>query len=134
MADNNPGNFANRSKEEVQDIASKGGQSSAGGFASMDPDKQVGHSPPFPVFAAETQTGGRSKHSLGTPSGGSHLEFPEADYLLTRPPLLSRRTDSDFCFYEQKDIASQGGQASSGSFEPGSEKAKEAGRKGGQSS
>lgn len=38
----NPGNFANRPKEEVQNIASKGGQSShAGGFASMDADKQV---------------------------------------------------------------------------------------------
>lgn len=36
----NPGNFANRPKEEVQEIASKGGQSSAGGFASMDSDKQ----------------------------------------------------------------------------------------------
>jgi general stress protein YciG len=34
----------------------------------------------------------------------------------------------------QREIASQGGKASSGSFEPGSEKAKEAGRKGGQSS
>jgi general stress protein YciG len=43
MTDNpNPGNFANRPKEEVQEIASKGGQSShSGGFASMDPDKQV---------------------------------------------------------------------------------------------
>ena len=37
----NPGNFANRPKEEVQEAASKGGQASAGGFASMDPDKQV---------------------------------------------------------------------------------------------
>ena len=37
----NPGNFANRPKEEVQEIASKGGQASKGGFASMDPDKQV---------------------------------------------------------------------------------------------
>ncbi|KAI9840978.1 MAG: hypothetical protein M1838_003812 [Thelocarpon superellum] len=37
----NPGNFANRPKEEVRDIASKGGQSSTGGgFASMDSDKQ----------------------------------------------------------------------------------------------
>ena len=45
MTDNqNPGNFANRPKEEVQNIASKGGQSSAGGFASMDADKQVGDS------------------------------------------------------------------------------------------
>lgn len=39
---NNPGNFANRSHEEVQNIARKGGQAShSGGFASMDPDKQV---------------------------------------------------------------------------------------------
>lgn len=54
---NNPGNFANRPKEEVQacyvhhnqnranptqNIASKGGQASHnGGFASMDADKQV---------------------------------------------------------------------------------------------
>jgi general stress protein YciG len=38
----NPGNFANRPKEEVQAIASKGGPAShSGGFASMDPDKQV---------------------------------------------------------------------------------------------
>jgi general stress protein YciG len=38
----NPGNFANRPKEEVQKIASKGGQAShSGGFASMDADKQV---------------------------------------------------------------------------------------------
>ncbi|KAL1978712.1 hypothetical protein VTN31DRAFT_1571 [Thermomyces dupontii] len=37
----NPGNFANRPREEVQNIASKGGQSShKSGFASMDPDKQ----------------------------------------------------------------------------------------------
>merc|ERR1712187_9810 len=38
--------------------------------------------------------------------------------------------DSD----KQKDIASKGGHASSGSFEPGDTRAKEAGRKGGQSS
>ena len=43
MADNsNPGNFANRSKEEVQNIASKGGQTGTenSGFASM-PKEQV---------------------------------------------------------------------------------------------
>ncbi|KJZ71405.1 Conidiation-specific protein 10 [Hirsutella minnesotensis 3608] len=72
MAGNdNPGNFANRPKEEVQNIASKGGQASHNsGFANMDPDKQ-------------------------------------------------------------REIASKGGQASGGSFEPGSEKAKQAGQKGG---
>ena len=43
MTDNtNPGNFANRPKEEVSSIAQRGGQAShTGGFASMDPDKQV---------------------------------------------------------------------------------------------
>lgn len=45
----NPGNFANRSTEEVKNIASKGGQSShSGGFASMDSDKQVVHSESYP--------------------------------------------------------------------------------------
>ncbi|ORE14269.1 conidiation-specific protein 10 [Rhizopus microsporus] len=49
---NNPANFANRPKDEVQAIASKGGRSHTGntagtrsgkskrGFASMDPKKQ----------------------------------------------------------------------------------------------
>ncbi len=38
----NPGNFANRPQEEVSSIAQKGGEASHnGGFASMDPDKQV---------------------------------------------------------------------------------------------
>ncbi|KAK5136645.1 conidiation-specific expression protein [Meristemomyces frigidus] len=76
MTDNtNPGNFANRPKEEVQAIASKGGKSGTenSGFASMDKDKV-------------------------------------------------------------SEIASMGGKASSGSFEKGSEAAKEAGRKGGSSS
>jgi general stress protein YciG len=41
-ANTNPGNFANRPKEEVQAIASKGGKSShSGGFANMDPERQV---------------------------------------------------------------------------------------------
>ena len=47
----NPGNFANRPKEEVSEIAKKGGESShQGGFASMDPDKQVTFSPHFSAF------------------------------------------------------------------------------------
>jgi general stress protein YciG len=38
----NPANFANRPTEEVSEIGRKGGQAShSGGFASMDPDKQV---------------------------------------------------------------------------------------------
>ena len=42
----NPGNFANRPKEEVRETASKGGKASSGGFASMDPNKQVRASNP----------------------------------------------------------------------------------------
>jgi general stress protein YciG len=46
----NPGNFANRPKDEVSEIASKGGQTShSGGFASMDPDKQVGRSETYSI-------------------------------------------------------------------------------------
>jgi general stress protein YciG len=46
MTDNpNPGNFANRPHEEVENIARKGGQSShQSGFASMDADQQVSKS------------------------------------------------------------------------------------------
>ena len=43
-----------------------------------------------------------------------------------REPMLT--------FWQQREVASHGGQASSGSFEEGSEKAREAGRKGGLSS
>lgn len=89
----NPGNFANRSAEEVKNIASKGGQSShSGGFASMDSDKQVR----VPSFYFEVRA------------------------------LLK--------LLIQRNIASQGGHASGGSFEPGDQRAREAGHKGGKSS
>jgi len=71
----NPGNFANRPKEEVRAAAQKGGQT-------------VGDGQGFAGMAKE----------------------------------------------DVQDIASKGGKASSGSFEKGSEAAKEAGRKGGLSS
>ena len=49
----NPGNFANRPKEEVSEIAKKGGESShQGGFASMDPDKQVNFLTQLSTFTA----------------------------------------------------------------------------------
>lgn len=42
MSSSNPGNFANRSHEQVEDIARKGGQSSHNsGFAHMDESRQV---------------------------------------------------------------------------------------------
>lgn len=90
----NPGNFANRSAEEVKKNARKGGQSShSGGFASMDSDKQVRVS----------------------------SFYSKVRVLLTT-------------FYIQRDIASQGGHASGGSFEPGDQREREAGYKGGKSS
>ncbi|KAJ9496697.1 hypothetical protein LTR99_010497 [Exophiala xenobiotica] len=50
-ANTNPGNFANRPKEEVSEIASKGGQASHNsGFASMDPDKQYRNADKFNPF------------------------------------------------------------------------------------
>ncbi|OQV08402.1 Stress-induced bacterial acidophilic repeat-containing protein [Cladophialophora immunda] len=93
MTDNqNPGNFANRPKEEVQEIASKGGQASHNsGFAGMDPDEQF-----YSIFERQ------SSANRGV-----------------------------WRLFSQRDIASQGGQASGGSFEKGSERAAEAGRKGG---
>ena len=95
MADNsNPGNFSNRPKEEVQNIASKGGQTGTenSGFASMPKEQVVSY---------------------------------------TSTTMFDPRAQLTFL---QQDIASQGGKASSGSFEKGSEKAKEAGKKGGLSS
>jgi len=38
MADNNPGNFANRPTEEVKEIAAKGGRASHGGGSSGGSD------------------------------------------------------------------------------------------------
>ncbi|GLA10014.1 hypothetical protein AnigIFM60653_001154 [Aspergillus niger] len=78
MASNpNPGNFANRPHEEVENIARKGGQSShSGGFASMDEDKQPGDE-------------------------------------------------------RAREAGHKGGISSGGSFEPGDPRAREAGRKGG---
>lgn len=84
-------------KEEVREIASKGGQAShSGGFASMDPDKQVSS-------MLHNSRLGQTIHLV--------------------------RSDADAA--TQREIASKGGHASSGSFEPGSERAREAGRKGG---
>ncbi|GJN76071.1 hypothetical protein PLICBS_010182 [Purpureocillium lilacinum] len=83
----NPETFSNQPKEEVEAIASKGGQAS-----------HEGSSPAWILIRRYDDT------------------------------RRYRRIDADLL---QRDIASKGGQASSGSFEPGSDKASEAGRKGG---
>jgi len=111
MADNNPGNFANRPTEEVRQIAAKGGHASHGGGNTQNQSSGTGNTNPG-NFAnrpkEEVQEiaakGGHASHSGGFAS-----------------------MDAD----KQREIASEGGKASSGSFEPGSERAREAGRKGG---
>lgn len=52
----NPGNFANRPKEELKEIGRKGGQrggraTGVGGFHDMDPDKQVSVQETLPLGA-----------------------------------------------------------------------------------
>ncbi|BCR92188.1 general stress protein [Aspergillus chevalieri] len=49
------------------------------------------------------------------------------------PPLDPQGSRMRFLIQAQKDIASQGGQASGGSFRPGDPRAREAGHKGGLS-
>lgn len=84
----NPGNFANRPREELQEIASKGGKSRGAG-----------------------NSGGSGDTTETTSSTGN-----------TNPGNFANRPKE-----EVQEIASKGGKASSGSFEPGSEKASEAG-------
>jgi len=128
MADNNPGNLPNGPKEEVEGAAEKGSHSSADGFALMDSGKHVSSCRYLTGSRTETQRGCQ-QHTLDLSSSG-YLELSTRDHLSIRPPLLSRRTDSDYSFLDREDVTSQGGQASSGSFEPGGVKAKEPGRKG----
>lgn len=101
--ENNPGNFANRPHEEVVEAARKGGEAShTGGFASMDAEKQVLH-----ILVLEW-----------------HAKFYwPSQYSLAFLRLIET---------VQHNIASKGGHASSGKFETGSERAREAGKKGGR--
>ena len=67
----NPGNFANRPKEEVSKIGQKGGQSShQEGFASMDPQTDNTNPGNFANRPKEevskiAQKGGQSSHQGG---------------------------------------------------------------------
>ena len=132
-ANTNPGNFANRPKEEVKKSASKGGQAShSGGFASMPKEKLV-CLPPEPYSLTSI-----TYLSPLNPPGLSF--FPQEGLTpLTRPhpsvtyPVLWYSNAKE-AWHKQQEVASKGGKASSGSFEKGSEAAREAGRKGGKAS
>jgi general stress protein YciG len=132
----NPGNFAHRPKEEVQAAAKKGGENShSGGFASMDPDKQVCWPLSLPLSL-----------SLSLPLSfplvlpyPSHFTIHVSDRMGEYERMVDKdrggnsRENSWTGLMHTKEITSKGGQASSGSFEKGSEAAREAGRKGGLS-
>ncbi|KAF8469056.1 hypothetical protein BDZ91DRAFT_792829 [Kalaharituber pfeilii] len=115
----NPGNFANRPKEEVRGIASKGGHASGAARSSHTDTKEsqnitgtTTHNTNPGNFANRPKEEVReiaSKGGKASHSGGFASMDPE----------------------KQREIASMGGKASSGSFEKGSERAREAGRKGG---
>lgn len=64
--------------------------------------------------------------------GRGNFGNPEQHAEAGRKGGEATRDSHDRSFYE--DIGREGGQASSGSFEKGSERAREAGRKGGQAS
>ncbi|KAI1815111.1 hypothetical protein GGS20DRAFT_545034 [Poronia punctata] len=114
----NPGNFANRPKEEVREIASKGGQASSGNSHQTE---------------TETETSNNSGSSASNnPGNFANRPKEEVQEIASKGGKASHSggfasMDPD----KQREIASMGGKASSGSFEPGSEKAREAGRKGG---
>jgi len=116
MADTNPGNFANRPKEEVREAARKGGLAGRSGDSNEESAPTAAGTNTNPGNFANrpkeevveaARKGGQASHSGGFAS-----------------------MDPD----KQREIASMGGQASSGSFEPGSERAREAGAKGGSKS
>ena len=135
----NPGNFANRPKEEVRAIASKGGRSGTEnkGFASekYDDEKQVSHTwghsiltSPLPSRLPLSRALYPAVVSSGYPRYAVFLSpYPSAIYT----PERTREADHEFTIV-QREAASKGGKASSGSFQPGDERAREAGRKGGK--
>lgn len=120
MASNaNPGNFSNRPHEQVENIASKGGQSShASGFAHMDESKQVVQFPPL-------------HHIIKPWSDTKHKSPPQKD-------IASKGGQQSGGSFEPGDprareAGHRGGERSGGSFEPGDPRAREAGKKGGLS-
>jgi hypothetical protein len=81
----NPGNFANRPREEVKEIARKGGQKGGkiggrargvGGFHDMDPAKQVSTDKNSPCFP-------RLSLSTSPESEKNALLIPSFDFLLS---------------------------------------------------
>merc|ERR1712093_643475 len=133
----NPGNFANRPREEVQEIASKGGQSrgagdSGGSDETAGTTSATGNTNPgnFANIPREevqeiASKGGQSRGAAN--SGGSDDTAGTTSATgNTNPGNFANRPKE-----EVQEIASKGGKASSGSFEPGSDKAREAGSKGG---
>jgi general stress protein YciG len=120
-AENNPGNFANRPTEEVRNIASKGGKASGRARSADDQfeEQQQGENISSRGKTSGTARSGENLYEEETPEATSGSRNTNPGNFANRPAE------------EVREIASKGGKASSGSFEPGSERAREAGRKGG---
>lgn len=114
----NPTNFANLPHDELSEIARKGGEQ---GFATRPPD---GTWKPtnFANLPHEEVSGGQHSHEGGFASMDSEKQVRR----ISKIPI-----DLVLMHASQHDIASKGGHSSSGSFEKGSERAKEAGHEGG---
>ncbi|KAK0636443.1 putative conidiation-specific expression protein [Bombardia bombarda] len=78
--------------------------------------------------------GGRASHGGGSNAESDENESRSTGTANTNPGNFANRGGfASMDPEKQREIASMGGKASSGSFEPGSERAREAGRKGGSS-
>ncbi|KAI1184745.1 hypothetical protein F5B17DRAFT_68397 [Nemania serpens] len=124
-SNDNPGNFANRSKEEVREIAAKGGRSSGGNQQTSDDSYDN---------SSSNKSSNTSSGNTGNDNPGNFANRPKDEVREIAAKGGHASHSGGFASMDpdkQREIASMGGKASSGSFEPGSEKAREAGRKGG---
>lgn len=121
----NPGNFANRPKEEVREIAAKGGHASHRGAS---------HSVDESHHERQASSGSSGNTTTHNTNPGNFANRPKEEVREIASKGGKASHSGGFASMDpekQREIASKGGKASSGSFEKGSERAREAGRKGG---
>lgn len=132
----NPGNFANRPKEEVIEIAKKGGQAShGGGSAAMDPEPSTGNTNPgnFANRPKEEVSEFAKKGGQASHKGGFASMDPEKQ-VFTLLPSSSTNSRVDADSYNRRKLRPWAVRPRADRLRKGSEAAKEAGRKGASSS
>ncbi|GKT39841.1 conidiation-specific protein 10 [Colletotrichum spaethianum] len=148
----NPENFANlfnfledilakdfSPAEEVQKIASKGGQASHGPEEGISPTSSPNpgnfQNRPTKEVREIAAKGGATSHGHSNPTNFGNRSKEEVQEIAAEGGHASHVGGFASMDPErQQETASEGGKASSGSFEPGSEKAREVDRKGGLAS